>query len=252
MAKSMESQRKYEANECDMIWERDVVVENISYRVVISDEAETLLAAKAAGRVVVGCLGKDGKGQFPMARYLVETVDVADEHYLERVIRREKGLPWRIGESGRLRLREFVMEDIAQIPMEPSDEPGDQVFYDPEKLAAYIRSQYGFLEYGLWAVERKEDGKILGKAGITDCDTSGDFELAYHIFLPYRRQGYGKEACRIVLNYVKKEYSPQGVYAVIEASNDASAGLLKKLGFTFQGSECSGERHRYCLGGLCY
>lgn len=247
----MGSRRKYEADELDMVWERDVVVENKVCRVVISDEAKALLAAKAAGRVVVGCLGRDGKGQLPMARYLVETADLADDRYLERVVRREKGLPWRIGESSRLRLREFAAEDTAQIPVEPEDEKGDQVFYDPEKLSAYIRSQYGFFEYGLWAVERKEDGKILGKAGITDCNAAGCFELAYHIFLPYRRQGYGEEACRIVLDYVEREYAPAGVYAVTEASNDASAKLLRKLGFVFKGRECNGERHRYCFGGPC-
>ena len=64
MAKSMESQRKYEANECDMIWERDVVVENISYRVVISDEAETLIAAKRRGGSLLVVWVRMEKGSF--------------------------------------------------------------------------------------------------------------------------------------------------------------------------------------------
>ena len=50
-----------------MVWERDVTVENIRCRVVISDEEDTLLAAKAAGRVIVGYLGENRKGSFPMA-----------------------------------------------------------------------------------------------------------------------------------------------------------------------------------------
>lgn len=68
-----------------MVWEQDVAVEGICCRVVISDEADTLLAAKAAGRVIVGCLGGDGEKRLPMARYLVETMDAADAQYLERV-----------------------------------------------------------------------------------------------------------------------------------------------------------------------
>lgn len=234
-----------------MVWERDVVVDNSSCRVVISDEAETLLAAKAAGRVIVGCLGENGEGQLPMAPYLVETIDAADMHYLERVVRRERGLPWIIGESRRLRLREFTVEDAGRIPVEPEDRDGDRIFYDREKLAAYIHGQYGFLEYGLWAVERRKDGRILGKAGLTACDEKGCFELAYHIFTPYRRQGYGEEACRLVLDYVQEEYgdAAAGVYAVAEASNEASAGLLQKLGFRFMGPEYSGAGHRYCLCG---
>lgn len=235
-----------------MVWERDVTVENIRCRVVISDEEDALLAAKAAGRVIVGYLGENRKGSFPMARYLTETMEAVDDKYLERVVRREKGLPWIIGESRRLRLREFILEDIGQIPAEPGDGDADRVFRDREKLAAYIRGQYIFHEYGLWAVERKEDRRILGKAGLTDCDEEGRPELGYHIFAPYRRQGYGEEACRLVLDYVREEYGPVGVTAVTEALNGASAGLLQKLGFRFRDSECNGARHRYDLGGSCY
>ncbi len=234
-----------------MVWERDVTVENVCCRVVISDEEDALLAAKAAGRVIVGYLGENGNGSFPMAHYLVETMEAANERYLERVVRRERGLPWIIGESMRLRLREFILGDIGQIPVEPGDRKADRVFHDQEKLAAYIKSQYGFLEYGLWAVERKEDGRILGKAGLTGFDAEGRPELGYHIFAPHRRQGYGEEACRIVLDYVRGEYGPVGVFAVTEASNEASVGLLQKLGFRFRGSECNGVRHRYALAGPC-
>ncbi len=234
-----------------MVWEQDVAVEGICCRVVISDEADTLLAAKAAGRVIVGCLGGDGEKRLPMARYLVETMDAADAQYLERVVRRERGMPWLIGESERIRLREFVAEDAFAVPAEPGDSRDDQVFYHPEKLRAYICSQYGFWEYGLWAVERRKDGKILGKAGLTNWDDNGYLELAYHIFSPYRRRGYAEEACRLVLDYVQKEYNNAiaGICAVTEASNHASAGLLQKLGFAFMESECSGARHRYVLGG---
>lgn len=238
-------------NGSEMVWERDVVVEDICCRVLISDEAEALLAAKAAGRVIVGCLGEDGRGQLPMADYLVESIDAADGRYLERVVRRERGLPWKIAENNRLRLREFTVGDAMQIPEEPGDQAADRVFYEREKLAAYIQSQYRFLEYGLWAVERKRDGKILGKAGLTNCDGNGYFEFAYHIFKPWRRQGYAQEACRMVIDYVWEEYkeAAKGIYAVVEASNYASAGLLQKLGFSLTEPGCSGARHRYCLCG---
>lgn len=44
-----------------MVLEQEIIIEGIPYSVVISDEAETLLAAKAAGRVIVGMAGKDRK-----------------------------------------------------------------------------------------------------------------------------------------------------------------------------------------------
>lgn len=263
-----------------MILKREIAIEGKKYCVVLSDERETLLAAKAAGRVLVGILGSGDEDLSP-ARYLVETPECADERYLERVVRREMGLPWIIAESKRLILREFTMEDLAQIPGEGESE-ADRVFYTEELLKAYIRGQYGFYEYGMWAVVRREDGRIIGKAGVSDCDIRRDLaaasvsapdlaavsapgaapvsvlgaapalsaapvpaadlsdasvsapemrlELGYHIFAPYRRQGYAEEACRMVLDYTIEEYGCP-VYAVTEQSNLPSIRLLEKLGF---------------------
>lgn len=233
-----------------MVLEREIAVEGKRYCVVLSDERETLLAAKAAGRVLVGILGSGDEDLSP-ARYLVETPECADERYLERVVRREAGLPWIIAESKRLILREFTMEDLTQIPREGERE-ADRVFDTEELLKAYIRGQYGFYEYGMWAVVRREDGRIIGKAGVSDCDIRRDpaaasdlaavsapgaapspemrLELGYHIFAPYRRQGYAEEACRMILEYTKEEYGSP-VYAVTEQSNLPSIRLLEKLGF---------------------
>ena len=263
-----------------MILKREIAIEGKKSCVVLSDEREALLAAKAAGRVLVGILSGGDEDLSP-ARYLVETPECADERYLERVVRREMGLPWIIAESKRLILREFTMEDLAQIPGEGESE-ADRVFYTEELLKAYIRGQYGFYEYGMWAVVRREDGRIIGKAGVSDCDIrrvpaaasasapdldavsapgaapvsvpgaapalsaapvpAADLsdasvsapemrlELGYHIFAPYRRQGYAEEACRMVLDYTTEEYGCP-VYAVTEQSNLPSIRLLEKLGF---------------------
>ncbi|MDO5407156.1 MAG: GNAT family N-acetyltransferase [Eubacteriales bacterium] len=219
--------------------EREVSVEGTVYRVVISDEQETLLAARVAGRVPVGLLHEEGEQDLGAAHFLVETLETVDERYLERVVRRELGLPWVIGESERLILREFAMGDLEQVVREPEDGDGDRVFYTPDRLEAYIRGQYGFYEYGLWAVVRKADGRLMGKAGITGChvrdgNMPGEpeewMELGYHIFTPYRRQGYAEEACRIILDYAEQEYGCP-VCAYVETGNAASAALLEKLGF---------------------
>ena len=135
-----------------MVREQDVTVENICCRVVISDEARALLAAKAAGRVIVAYLRENRTEDLSMARYGVEDMEAADERYLERVARRELGLPWLIGESERLTLREFTAEDGKHVYPEPEDKEADKVFYDEERLKAYIRGQYGFLsmDCGPW------------------------------------------------------------------------------------------------------
>lgn len=262
-----------------MTEERDITVDGVVYRVVISDEQEALLAAKAAGRVFVGLLDGSGEQDLWGAEYLVESMDAADEAYLERVVRRSRNLPWVIGESERLCVREFTVDDVRQIPGEGIN-PDDEVFYTPEKLEAYIKNQYRFYEYGIWAVVRKSDGKIVGKAGVMDCDTGAwglqetGLELGYHIFLPYRRQGYAQEACQIILDYIGREYSAvesacpgdgasesgpensdaaykSAVYAVVDAENTASTALLCKLGFRLTAEKDSGSAAGRCLYSRC-
>lgn len=234
-----------------MTEEREVWVENNLYHVVLSDERETLLAAKAAGRVVVGLLRPDDRGgaaeDLSAARYLVEDPET-ETGFLERVVRRELGLPWIIAESDRIVVREFTASDISQVMQEPEDTEADAVFYTPELLESYIQNQYGFYECGMWAVVRKSDGRLVGKAGVTLGEGRNKedpcLELGYHIFTPYRKQGYAKEACRLILDYVEKEYLTENdgslqqessavteVWARTKPENTASACLLQSLGF---------------------
>ena len=147
--------------------ERTVTIDKTEYTVVISDETEALLAAKAAGRAIIGLWRKGGMdGAVTGADYLAESLEAVDEEYLEQVVRRTFGMPWIIGETRRLLIREFCLEDAKMVPRETTDTEEDMVFYTPEKLRDYIRCQYGFYEYGIWALIEKETGILIGKAGV--------------------------------------------------------------------------------------
>ena len=169
-------------------------------------------------------------------------------------MRRHIGLPWIIAETDRLLIREFTPDDIAQMPEEPDawytveERAADKIFYDKDKLEAYIKSQYRFYEYGIWAVVRKADGVVVGKAGVTNLEepehgeseheimlpeeSTEYVELGYHIFRHFRRQGYAEEACRAVLNYAKEELACP-VCAHVAKENTASIQMLEKLGVPY-------------------
>ena len=260
-----------------MVQNYTVWVEKKAYPVVVSDERKALLAAKAAGRAFVGLIHleeygggsqkeerteksqtsellrtenqpvkKTAEGKTANdiwdAEYLA-TPDAICPEYLERIVRRHIGLPWIITETDRLLIREFTMEDIAGMPAEPDvwftqeEREADQVFYDAEKLKAYIKGQYRFCEYGIWALVRKTDGRIIGKAGLSNAKeretvrangSDEELELGYHVFHPYRRQGYAEEACRAILDYAKNELDCP-VCACVAGENTASVRLLRKL-----------------------
>lgn len=211
-----------------MTYEREIQIEGTYYNVVISDDPATLLAAKAAGRVAVALLSQQEGQDLSSAEYAVERLEAADNKYLEQVVRRHLDLPWTIGVSERILLREFTLDDIPSVLREETDTEADALFYTPDQLSAYIRYQYRFYEYGIWAVVRKSDGVLLGKAGITACEDK--LELGYHIFSPYRRQGYAVEACRMILDYVRRELDSP-VYAVTDPANEGSKKVLEQLGF---------------------
>lgn len=233
-----------------MTFEQKVVVDGIVYPVLLSDEEETLSAAKAAGRVSVAILREGQTEMISGAEYAVELPEEIPEEilipYLERVVRRQFHLPWNICETERLAIREFSIEDAGKILKEPEDTQADAVFYTPELLASYIRNQYRFYEYGIWAVVRKADGVIVGTAGLTQWEPQEglpegmgearewgeclDFslELGYHIFRPYRRRGYAEEACRAILAWAKAEYGCP-VWAKVKPDNTGSVRLLEKL-----------------------
>lgn len=216
-----------------------VVVEGIEYSAVLSDDSQALLAAAAAGSAVVGLWQRGSGRELGMARYLVERPQDADPAFLEKVVRRTYGLPLTIAVTDRLNIREFKPGDISRMYREAEDSAADRLFYDEVRLDSYIRSQYGFFEYGLWALEDRMTGNLVGKAGVVgtaglEQDGADGLELGYHIYTPYRRRGYALEACRAIIRYVGDEFLPACLVIKTDASNKASVNLADKLGFIKQ------------------
>lgn len=280
--------------------ERDVWIEGTRYPVIISDEKEALLAASAAGRAVVGLWrrGREPSAEertgpdteqtereewqdLSPARYLVESAEDLEPEYLERVVRRTFGMPWMIGETRRLIIREFATEDSQRVPSEPEDTEADRIFSRPDLLSEYIRCQYGFYEYGIWALMEKQSRQLVGKAGAADLEIdwsqwelteeerrrrrdgvkprAGEpsaeeperaLELGYHIFMPFRNCGYASESCREIIRYMKRQF-PCRVYAKIDASNEASIRVARSCGLKLIGRRCTGAGQRQYLYAEC-
>ena len=239
-----------------MTRQHELLIDGNLYGITVSDEREALLTAKAVGRafVAVGDEMFSGIG----VEYAVESFEAVDEKYLERVLRRHLGLPWNIIESDRVLIRELTPEDYKFVSKE------ENAFSDEEQYLAYLNSQYRFYEYGLWGIERREEGILVGTAGVwnyepkrtgnnrvkirepqnvwrwnkknPEKETAEDFvlqlELGYRTFAPYRRNGYAEEACKLIFSYVGEWYGDEyEIFAVTKASNTASENLLKKLNF---------------------
>ena len=226
--------------------ERTLSIEGKEYTLLISDEPQALLEAKASGRAVLGCLdtgnGEGASRDFQGIPYVVPSMEYVTEELLELILRRYLGLPWLIDETERLYIREFVKEDAENIPEEEYGKE-EEIFRDPDKLEVYIKNQYGFYEYGTWAVLKKDNTVLIGMAGVGNPQIPETalqalpalpdglcwLELGYHIFKTYRKNGYAKEAAIAILSYAHEVLSAR-LCAWIEKKNKASCTLAESLG----------------------
>lgn len=243
-----------------MTLEREIIIEGNTFKITVSDDPKALCSAYAEGRAVIGLWDREKKEQnLSPASYVVESLDDIDDEFLVRVVKRRKGLPWLIADTKRLAIREFIKEDFRQIPDEPGGGENEAAFFNQEYLRDYIRCQYGFHEFGIWAVIEKQTGRLVGKAGIFPMDLTGPeeflrvikendtpVELGYHIFSGFRRNGFAKEACKAILSYGAEAISPK-VYARILEDNDPSVKLAEDLGFKLIARTCSGSSRPLCL-----
>jgi len=192
-------------------------------------------AALEQGLFCIGYLNPELPGQkLSGCRILLEGFEEIDRGFLEQVHTRALGLPVRIAETRRLILREMTLSDLPELNRICREnglpETGE------EEAKAYIRYMYGLYQCGMWVVLEKESGRLIGRAGfgIADYLPEAELDLGYLIDTPYRRQGYGEEACRAVLDYGRDWLELQRISAYVEEENQASVHLLEKLGFQRQ------------------
>lgn len=146
--------------------EYEVMTEGKLYPVVVSDEQAVLLAAKAAGRAVIGVYDPGCREKAPFGvPYLIEEGAEISESFLERIVRRHLGLPWIIAETERLLLREFTSGDWKYLDEQERKDFGGQAGF-----LAYVSHQYSFYEYGMWAVVEKAGQSIIGMAGVKNLE----------------------------------------------------------------------------------
>ena len=201
---------------------------------LVETDAEEKTALEQ-GFFCIGYLNPELPGQkLSGCRILLEGFEEIDRGFLEQVHTRALGLPVRIAETRRLILREMTLSDLPELNRICREnglpETGE------EEAGAYIRYMYGLYQCGMWVVLEKESDRIIGRAGfgIADYLPEAELDLGYLIDTPYRRQGYGEEACRAVLDYGRDWLELQRISAYVEEENQVSVHLLEKLGFQRQ------------------
>lgn len=146
-----------------------------------------------------------------------------------------------IAETPRLRLREWKQEDLGRVAPIYGDPGltqwiGDGSPRDQAAWAAEIdrcRRLYRERGFGLWAVEIRENGALIGHCGLQDLDGGTEIALGYALASEWRGQGYALEAARAVVDYGFATLGIDRIVAVTQPSNVSSIKVLERLGMTF-------------------
>lgn len=216
------------------------MAEKNAHEVKITQEPEeaALLAAQGIPHIV-WLNEKNKDAHFPNGAYCVGQVSDAGPEYMERVYRRFKGLPWDIAETSRIRIREITVEDVPALyglygdrdvtryiePLFPEQE--QEIEYTKE----YIKNIYGFYGYGMWILEEKQSGSVIGRAGLEYKEGFAGLELGFMLGTPYQHKGFAYEACSAVLEYGINKLGQKDYCAFVKEENVPSVRLCERLGF---------------------
>jgi ribosomal-protein-alanine N-acetyltransferase len=152
--------------------------------------------------------------------------------------------PFPILTTARLVLRALAAADLADLYQYASDPlidrhtPWDHYHTMDEAkadLTDYV-AQYDRDGMGVWGVQHRADGKLIGICNFTYWQTRHRrAEIGYTIARPYWGQGLATEAVRAVLTFGFERMDLARIEAVCTPDNTASERVLQKAGMQYEG-----------------
>ncbi len=135
-------------------------------------------------------------------------------------------------ETARLILRAPEITDLpvwTEAFMAAWAEPGDTEERAWEEFS-YYTACWMLHGHGLWTLERRGDGAVVGFVTLGLEWTDDEPELGYIIAAEHRRNGYAAEACQAARDHGLQLLGPGAFVSYVEPTNIASNGLAAKLG----------------------
>ena len=143
----------------------------------------------------------------------------------------------------RLILREFTVED-AEFILALLNEPsflryiGDKKVRELEDAGQYILNgpvaSYERNAFGLYLVELRESHTPMGMCGLIQREELPDPDIGFAFLPEFWSKGFAFEAATAVLQDARERLRLERILAITSLDNEASIGLLQRLGFTFE------------------
>jgi len=146
--------------------------------------------------------------------------------------------------TARLVLRGFVASDV---------EPYVRMMADPEvcrylgdgtplgrpeawRQLAFLIGHWALRGFGLWAVEERASGRLIGRIGCFEPDGWPGFEIGYVLARESWGQGLAREGAAAALDYARRELGRDTIISLIRPANRASIAVAEHLGARRTGS----------------
>ena len=132
------------------------------------------------------------------------------------------------------------------VAMEYYGEAPHRSIADARELIRRQQAWYARREGIRWGITRRGDDEVIGSCGLFNFDEGFHrAETGYELRRAQWRRGIMTEALGAMLAFAFAEMGLRRVEAVVDDVNERSKGLLRKLGFTHEGT----LRQRFRFGG---
>lgn len=150
--------------------------------------------------------------------------------------------PYPVLETPRLRLRQVFRADKTDL-YEATNDPR-VVKYEPwgpygmQETEAMVENILDQMKCGLcteWAIERKDDAKVLGLIHLNNVDFfNRSAEVGYWLVRHCWGKGYATEAVQALIRFAVSDLKLDEVVAVCHPENKASLRVLEKAGMKYR------------------
>ncbi|MDF3981822.1 GNAT family N-acetyltransferase [Luteibacter sp. PPL201] len=83
---------------------------------------------------------------------------------------------------------------------------------------------------GMWAIELRDTGQFIGRAGLMKPEGWPDLELGWMLKPEHRHHGYATEAGAAILDFAWNRMHAQRVISLVRIGNEASDHVAERLG----------------------
>ncbi len=130
-------------------------------------------------------------------------------------------------------------DDLAEIHFDVEAMAKGRGAFTPEELRGWMQrtfERYERLGFGLFVVERKSDGEVLGEVGLSQHVIEGEsvLELGYFFKRKHWRQGYASECAKACVDYAHLTLESPVVCSLIHGENDTSRRVAERIGMTLE------------------